>query len=161
MPITSCLFSGKKDFSGFTLGEKLSVPCQPLLPRSKAFPQDRNWPANKCKVMLSHYIFLWFLQKKRKHRALYLNSVTFANTCLLILFGCKGKCENPRDVGGKRETSKVSLFLAQWYICKEAIQVFRLTNEENNKTFKNRCKDETRKYSLNAQHSSSHTISTQ
>lgn len=33
--------------------------------------------------------------------------MTFANTCLLILFCCRGKCENPRDMGGIRETPEV------------------------------------------------------
>lgn len=61
--------------------------------------------------MQSNAVSLYFpvLSAKKKDDALYLNSATFANTCLLILFYCRGKCESPRDAGGKCEALKISV----------------------------------------------------
>lgn len=118
------------------------------------------------------------LQEERKRHALYLNPVTFANTRRPAWCGCRGRGERPRAMGRKREPAQVSLVLARWRVCKAAVCVVRLSggvcnmcfqaslfshlkSEQNNGTSTNRGKDETRTSGCSAQHSASHTVSTQ
>ena len=47
------------------------------------------------------------------HCALYLNSMTFTNTGLHMLFRCRRKCEKPRDAGVKCEALRAPLGLTR------------------------------------------------
>ena len=106
------------------LGNSASVPCHPPLPKSKAFPQHRNGLANECKAMLSPYIFLCFLQKRRMMHFIWILRPLQTHACLF----CSIAEENVKAHVMQEENVrplKFPLVVAWWCMFKEALQCFK------------------------------------
>lgn len=98
-------------------GTAPQFPATHLSPGGRLSPSTGTKLVTNAKQRCLVIFSCAFLQEKRTQRALYLNSVTFADARLLLLFRCGGKRENPCDAGGKWDPSAFPLVLTGWGLC--------------------------------------------